>query len=244
MNKFLSMGVGLVLLGSALAAEAADAITGNVTLASDYRFRGISQLQGGGYSPAIQGGFDWKPESGFYLGTWASNVNFSPGSIEVDLYGGYGNKINDNVSYDFGFYYYGYPNDGTHRLPPTFNNRNLAYYEYYADMSAYGFKVGVNYSPDYFEETGDFQYWYGEYSTKVADKVTLGAHLGYNHFDQKLFLGNRDYYWDWKLSAAIDGFGVTWTLAYVATNLENKEECFGQKQFCEATAVFSISKAL
>ena len=244
MNKFLSMGVGIVLLSSALAAEAADAISGNVTLASDYRFRGISQLQGGGYSPAIQGGFDWKPASGFYLGTWASNVNFSPGSIEVDLYGGYGNKINDDLSYDFGFYYYGYPNDGTHRLPPTFNNRNLAYYEYYGDITFKGVKLGVNYSPDYFAESGDFEYYYAEYSTKVADKITLAAHYGYNHFDQKRFLGNRDYYSDWKVSAAVDGLGVTWTLAYVATNLDSDQECFGDKDFCEPTAVFSISKAL
>ena len=243
MNKFASIGVGLLLLGSAVAAQAADTLSGNVTLATDYRFRGISQLEGGGWSPAIQGGFDWKPASGFYLGTWASNVNFSGGDIEVDLYGGYGNKINDTVSYDFGFYYYGYPNDG-HNFNQNENKLNLAYYEYYGDISFMGVKLGVNYSPDYFAETGDFSYWYAEYSTKIADKVTVAAHYGYNKFDQKRFLGNRDYYSDWKVSAAIDGLGVTWTLAYVATNLDSDQECFGDKDLCEATAVFSISKAL
>jgi uncharacterized protein (TIGR02001 family) len=40
-------------------------------LASDYVFRGISQSQ---RQPAIQGGFDYSHASGFYVGTWASNV--------------------------------------------------------------------------------------------------------------------------------------------------------------------------
>ena len=252
MNKFASIGVGLLLLGSALAAEAADAITGNVALASDYRFRGISQLEGG-FSPAIQGGFDWKPEIGFYLGTWASNVNFTyfgiqNASIETDLYGGYSHAINDKVSFDVGFYYYGYPH-ATVRNPlagceGNCPNIQINYYEYYGSVSSLGFKVGVNYSPDYFGETGDFFYPYIEYSTKIADKVTLAAHYGYNKFDQKRFLGNRDYYSDWKASAAIDGLGVTWTLAYVATNLDSDQECFGDEDLCKATAVFSISKAL
>jgi len=51
----------------AMAVEA----SGNVTLATDYRFRGISQ---GDRSPAIQGGFDLGWDSGFYAGTWASNT--------------------------------------------------------------------------------------------------------------------------------------------------------------------------
>jgi len=253
MNKFLSMGVGLVLLGSAVAAEAADAITGNVTLASDYRFRGISQVEGG-FSPAIQGGFDWKPEIGFYLGTWASNVNFSGvenASIETDLYGGFSRALNDKITYDVGFYYYGYPH-ATFR--PRFGcegpcpNVQIDYYEYYGSLSFTtpigGVKTGVNYSPDYFAETGDFFYPYIEYSTKIADKLTILAHYGYNKFDQKRFLGNRDYYSDWKVAASIDGFGVTWGLAYVATNLDSNEECFGDEDLCKATAVFSISKAL
>lgn len=45
----------------------------NVALTSDYIFRGISQTQG---DPAIQGGLDVAHESGLYIGTWASNVDF------------------------------------------------------------------------------------------------------------------------------------------------------------------------
>ncbi|EYS85711.1 hypothetical protein CF68_09885, partial [Cupriavidus sp. SK-4] len=41
--------------------------TANVSLVSDYRYRGISQTN---LRPAIQGGFDYTHESGFYVGNW------------------------------------------------------------------------------------------------------------------------------------------------------------------------------
>src|SRR5690554_625819 len=44
----------------------------NVTLATDYIWRGQSQTDGAG---AIQGGLDIAHESGLYIGTWASNVD-------------------------------------------------------------------------------------------------------------------------------------------------------------------------
>ena len=43
------------------------AVTGNISLVSDYRFRGISQTF---EKPAIQGGFDYAHASGIYLGNW------------------------------------------------------------------------------------------------------------------------------------------------------------------------------
>ncbi|HMV17342.1 MAG TPA: TorF family putative porin, partial [Zoogloea sp.] len=52
------------------AAPAAPAFTSNVTLASEYIYRGIGQTN---RKPAIQGGFDYAHSSGLYVGTWASN---------------------------------------------------------------------------------------------------------------------------------------------------------------------------
>ena len=46
-------------------------VTGNMTIATDYRFRGISQTFGEGFftpGPAIQGGIDYSHSSGLYLG--------------------------------------------------------------------------------------------------------------------------------------------------------------------------------
>ena len=84
--------------------------TGNLTLASDYRFRGISQTY---KLPAVQGGFDYANPSGFYLGTWMSNVSgnqYSNGaSLEWDMYGGYKGNITNDLAFDLGGLYYYYP---------------------------------------------------------------------------------------------------------------------------------------
>src|SRR5580765_5260248 len=65
-------------------------VTGNMTIATDYRFRGISQTYLG---PTIQGGIDYSHSSGIYMGNWNSNVSgntyFGGPGIEMDFYGGY-----------------------------------------------------------------------------------------------------------------------------------------------------------
>lgn len=69
--------------------DAPDAIeiSANIGVVSDYRFRGISLS---GRDPAVQGGIDVTTASGFFVGTWASNVSNTGGShMELDLYGGY-----------------------------------------------------------------------------------------------------------------------------------------------------------
>ena len=98
-------GTALAQTPAAPAAPAAPAsdhtFTGNVGLFSQYIFRGLTQTD---RQPAIQGGFDYSHSSGFYLGTWASNIswlkeNFSTppatitgqyasgGSVEIDKIG-------------------------------------------------------------------------------------------------------------------------------------------------------------
>jgi uncharacterized protein (TIGR02001 family) len=239
MNTLIKTTLGLALAASAATVSAAD-IAGNVTLATDYRFRGISQIEGG-VSPAIQGGFDYNHESGFYLGTWASNINFFGGSIETDIYGGFRGEFTEDVGYDVGVLYYGYPHA---TFGPGEENIQVDYYEVYGSVSFSGVKLGVNYSPDYFAESGDFFYPYADYSYTFGEAVTLAAHLGYNSFDEEIFLGNDDNYLDWKLALSTTQLGVTWTLAYVDTDLDDDEDCFGDEDLCAATAVFSISKSL
>ncbi|MEY2797139.1 MAG: hypothetical protein RLZZ119_620, partial [Pseudomonadota bacterium] len=48
-------------------------ITANVTVVNDYRYRGITQSN---FQPAIQGGFDYAHESGFYIGNWNSSISW------------------------------------------------------------------------------------------------------------------------------------------------------------------------
>lgn len=111
--------IALALVGAfavpVFAQEAAPAgphsVTGNLNLASDYIFRGISQSLG---KPAIQGGLDYAHSSGFYAGTWASNVGWVDdiakrgNSVEWDFFAGFKNELGP-VSYDLGVLRYTYP---------------------------------------------------------------------------------------------------------------------------------------
>ena len=120
----LSAGTALAQTPAAPAAPASDhTLTGNVGLYSQYIFRGLTQTN---RDPAIQGGFDYGHSSGFYAGTWASNIswlkeNFSSaagtagqynsgGSLEWDFYGGYKSTFGkSDFTYDVGLLYYYYP---------------------------------------------------------------------------------------------------------------------------------------
>jgi uncharacterized protein (TIGR02001 family) len=96
-------------LASAQQAPAPSPVTGNITLASEYRFRGIDQTAG---KPAIQGGLDYSHASGVYLGNWNSNISqgagFPGGSLEMDFYGGWKKAFGD-LGLDVGAIYYYYP---------------------------------------------------------------------------------------------------------------------------------------
>jgi len=101
-----ALGLGVTVAGGA---QAEDVLSANVTMTTDYLFRGISRT---GERPAIQGGFDYTHTSGFYLGTWASNVNYgSDTSTEIDYCVGFAGELAAGVGYDFSFIYFNYPGD-------------------------------------------------------------------------------------------------------------------------------------
>jgi len=90
-------------------AHAQHAVSGNVALVGDYRFRGLSQTY---TQPAIQGGVDYASATGAYVGAWGSNVSgnqfLNGGSLELDLYGGY-RWTAGKAGLDLGVLYYWYP---------------------------------------------------------------------------------------------------------------------------------------
>lgn len=245
MNRLSNVFFAAVMLGSAVNASAAD-IAGNVTLATDYRFRGVSQLEGK-VSPALQGGFDLATERGFYIGTWASNINFTQDDLEIDGYGGFKGKFDEDWAYDIGVLYYGYPHDN--RVSSASGSDqydvDLGYWEVYGSVTYKGFKAGLNYSPDYFAESGDFYYPYLEYGFDIVKNLTLSTHVAYNGFDEEQAgLNDEDYYIDWRIGISTSQLGVTWALTYVDTDLDDDQDCYGNEDLCAATAVFSISKSL
>src|SRR5213592_3624551 len=121
-KSILSLAVVAAVLVPGLAAAQTPApspLTGNITLISDYRFRGISQTFD---KPAIQGGFDYAHASGLYAGNWNSNVSqgagYPGGNIEMDFYGGYKHAFGD-FGIDVCAIYYYYPGSDAQFLGPA-----------------------------------------------------------------------------------------------------------------------------
>jgi uncharacterized protein (TIGR02001 family) len=159
--------------------------TGNFGIYSEYIFRGISQTAG---KAAIQGGFDYAHASGFYAGTWGSNISwledfgvYSRSSLEWDFYAGFKNTIGDSdFSYDVGTIYYYYPGE---RLSGVVNADT---WEAYAALNWkwLGAKVSYNFD-DYFgarptgEKTDGTLYWDLYANIPLGESgVTIGLHYG------------------------------------------------------------------
>jgi len=240
-KKLITAAVSTVLL-SGLGASAAQAfdISGNVSLVSDYRFRGISQTD---ENAAIQGGFDASWEPGFYLGTWGSSVDFgdegpdgSFGTLELDYYGGWSGPIGDtDFGIDVGYYYYDYPGDTT--------DPKGDYQEFNITGSWKDLSLGVTYSDDFYAETGKYWYYAGDYSLSFAEDFSLGLHAGYNDFDDEgFFATDETSYTDYSVSLSYTFMGVDLSVAWVGTDLDD-DDCWNSN-LCDDTAVFSISKSL
>ncbi|MBS0003238.1 MAG: TorF family putative porin, partial [Thioalkalivibrio sp.] len=104
--------------GLAMTSTATAEVSANIGVVSSYFFRGFSESDG---AAAVQGGIDFEDASGFYLGTWVSNVDFSAldpddleapvdtTSYEIDLYAGFAGEFAGGFGYDVGYIYYAYP---------------------------------------------------------------------------------------------------------------------------------------
>lgn len=112
-----SAGVlALPLYAGAVEPPPVHTFTGNVTLASEYLYRGIAQTRG---KPALQGGFDYAHASGLYAGLWGSNISWigdavsgASAALEIDVYGGYKGSIDGDFGFDVGVLTYNYPGSG------------------------------------------------------------------------------------------------------------------------------------
>ena len=254
MKKIVSALVLAGMVGTpamVMAEDSPHTLSGNVTLTSDYIFRGISQTGG---DPAIQGGLDYTHSSGLYVGTWASNVGwiedfqgYASGNMEIDLYGGFRSSIGDSdFTYDVGMIQYWYPGS---RAGATTGDTT----EIYGGM---GWKwFGIKYSYYISNEVFGFADADGSYylaltgSLPVGDTgLTLGASWGTFSFDNN---GDQDYD-DYSISAAYDmgklstvTEGVTVGLKYTDTNADENFWTDANSEFLgDDTFTFWITKAL
>lgn len=195
----------------------------NVGLYSQYIFRGMTQTAN---QPAIQGGVDFTHSSGFYLGTWASNVSwledsrsYDKASLELDLYGGYRGAIKD-VAYDVGLLQYVYPGDFKGSTA-GFLLKKAETTEVYGSISYKWVtaKVSVAVSDGVFGNRDAAGTYYADLTANypVTDTITATAHVGRQEYSGT---GNDIYsYTDWKLGLSkAFANGVTVGGYYTDTN--------------------------
>ncbi len=115
-----ALSLASATLLSATPALAADPLSFNASVVTDYRYRGISQTR---LKPAVQGGLDYADPSGFYLGAWGSTIKWTKdagggGDVELDFYGGYKTEVAKGLTLDVGALQYFYPSND---LKPSAN---------------------------------------------------------------------------------------------------------------------------
>lgn len=199
---------------NALGEESGFSFSGNIAFTTDYRFRGIT-LTDSGF--AVQGGFDVSHSSGFYVGTWASNLDEDTvgyGSAELDIYGGWSGDLVDGLSANVGVIGYLYPD-----APAG----DFDYFEFLASLTGSlgpaSITGGIAYAPD--QDSLDFGggqrdnfYVYGKASVGIPDTpLTLNGSLGYT--DGVLTYTADSTAVDWSLSADVALGPVTLSVAYV-----------------------------
>ena len=128
----------LAALGLLAATGVASAgVTSTWTATNDYDFRGNSQSAN---DPALQASVDFAADSGWYVGAWASNVDFfAPNAepkYEVDVYTGFSGSTGEGgLGWDAGIIYYAYPQES-----------DFDYVEIYGSLSYSWFKGKIWYS--------------------------------------------------------------------------------------------------
>lgn len=232
------------------AEESPHSLSANVGMTSNYVFRGISQTGG---DAAIQGGLDYSHSSGFYLGTWGSNVGwiedyqgYDSGNVEIDVYGGFRGGIGKtNLTYDLGAIQYLYPGkkagavdaDTTELYAALGWKWFTAKYSYYVSDEVFGFANADG--SDYLDISA---------SVPIGETgLTAGAHWGTFNFKNN---GAQDYD-DWKVSLAYDmgklskvTEGVTVGVMYTDTDADSAVWTDGNGAFLgKDTTTVWISRA-
>ena len=211
-------------------------LSGSVGLASDYRFRGVSQTD---RHMAVQGGMTVAHESGFYVSAWGSNLagwgTFGGANMELDLIGGFRHALGANATIDAGLLWYMYPGGA--------DNSDFA--ELYARLSgtkgpltlsggiAYAPKqyalANVSHAPDSHGQNEDNLYLSGDGTMALpGTPFALKAHIGYSDGNPGLgpngtSVSPTGSYWDWQLGVDTRWRNLTFGIAYVDTDISHAD---------------------
>ncbi|MFZ9651997.1 MAG: TorF family putative porin [Steroidobacteraceae bacterium] len=167
------IAIAALTISSLYAGMAHAELGSTVTLTSDYDFRGITQTA---LKPALQASLDFSHESGFYLGAWASNVDFGKSAkteAELDLIGGFKGSFAEGFGYDVGVAHYAY-------LP---TKDQVAYNEIYAGVTFKAFSAKYWYSEDFGNTGAPASYIEANASIPLPSDFGVSLHAGHSSGD-------------------------------------------------------------
>ena len=185
-TMFLAASMLTAATFSSSVALAESPLTANINVTNNYLFRGVTQTAD---QAAVQGGIDYAHSSGFYAGTWLSNVsatsdtsggggNFygNNGNYEQDLYAGFGFDAGP-VGLDVGYIKYMYPVDSATKAD---------YDEIYVNASWMMLSANVSYTVSKEDKSitdkNDLYYSLGA-EFDIKDGLMLGLLVGKYDFD-------------------------------------------------------------
>ena len=186
--------------------------TGKAALYSEYEYRGISQTS---EKPALQLNLDYAHASGFYLGTFLTNIKWLEDAAEVggfdtnakvewDIYLGYKKEIAKDLLLDVGYLRYEYPSSSAFSPKPNTD-------EVYVGLTWTFLNVKYSHSiNDTFGVPNSKNSTFIEaniaYPLPALPALTLTGHIGHQEFKNNDALS----YTVWKAGAVYDfGSGLT-----------------------------------
>lgn len=155
-------------LGSMFYAAGGNAqLTANISVVSDYRFRGVSLSQ---QKPAAQATIGYDDPRGWYGGLFGSTVGIAAGSAttgQAMAYLGIATPIRVGLHWEAGADY------------STFvNRRDYDYGEVYTGITSTRFNARLHYSPHYFGAGAGSFYLEANGTHRIDERFVLLAHVG------------------------------------------------------------------
>ncbi len=220
----LALATAALAAGAASPALAIDipgtalSLSGEASVMTDYRFRGISLSNG---HPSAFAALTLSHENGVYAGAYGQSVDiydddpdagFRDGSdLETGYYGGWSGDLVPGLTIDASLTYYAYPGvTGATDFAEALVSAEVGI----GPVSA---KAGAAYFPDQKGTADSGTYAFAEVSAEVPLVATLTAHVGRQAFGAGYGPGAD--YWEWQLGASRSFGPFEAGLSYVDTNL-------------------------
>lgn len=225
------MGVLALLLPGTGTAQ----VTGNVTLLSDYRFRGESLTEG---QPALQAGVNYDHPGGLFLGGLVSNVRIDPdvSGLSAHIYAGYARPLDERASWDVGIV--------TYAFPRPVSGPNYDYTEAFLGASFDTLSTRLYYANSYFGG-GTAVYLEVNATRPIVERVSLVGHVGYLDLSQPregLGSSRSRGIVDILAGVNVEVSGLTLGLSVVGSSAR-QQSCPSGSGRCNTTAVLSLSHA-